>query len=139
VIEHVLAKTYKQNPDATSLPFTTSDILESIRDLELQIGNKNDIAYAHRSGRRTLPQTIEFGNWAITGVGRAKYEFVRLKRSPYVEIPRDFQVTRILDATPQIVAKYQSVNEQSLLARIRYNRLVDTFTSLTAYSSAGTL
>ena len=40
---------------------------------------------------------------------------------------------RILDSTPQIVLKYQGKDEQSTLAQVRYNRLVDVFTGLTTY------
>lgn len=35
--------------------------------------------------------------------------------------------------------KYQGSDEQSLLARLRYNRLVDTFTGLTTYHLQGHL
>jgi hypothetical protein len=50
-----------------------------------------------------------------------------------VAVPADFEVTNILDATPLIVLKYQETDEQALLAQLRYNRLVDIFTGLTAY------
>ncbi len=38
------------------------------------------------------------------------------------------------DATPGVIAKYSMNDEQSLLAKLRYNRLVDIFTGLTCYS-----
>lgn len=42
--------------------------------------------------------------------------------------------TKILDATPGIIGRYALDDEQSLLAKIRYNRLIDIFTGLTCYS-----
>lgn len=42
--------------------------------------------------------------------------------------------TKVPDATPGIVAKYAFNDEQALLARLRYNRLVDIFTGVACYS-----
>lgn len=42
--------------------------------------------------------------------------------------------TKILDATPGIIARYAISDEQGLLARLRYNRLIDIFTGVTCYS-----
>lgn len=41
---------------------------------------------------------------------------------------------KVPDATPGLVTRYSMDDEQSLLARIRYNRLIDIFTGLTCYS-----
>lgn len=38
------------------------------------------------------------------------------------------------DATPEIIANYALSDEQALLARVRYNRLIDIFLAITAYS-----
>jgi hypothetical protein len=43
-------------------------------------------------------------------------------------------VTKVPDSTPGIVAKYAFEDEQALLAKVRYNRLIDIFTGLTCYS-----
>jgi hypothetical protein len=43
-------------------------------------------------------------------------------------------VTKVPDATPGIVAKYALTDEQALLAKLRYNRLVDIFSGVTCYS-----
>jgi hypothetical protein len=43
-------------------------------------------------------------------------------------------VTKVPDATPGIVSKYAFKDEQALLAKLRYNRLVDIFTGVTCYS-----
>ena len=42
--------------------------------------------------------------------------------------------TKIPDATPGVIIKYSLNDEQALLAKVRYNRLIDIFTSLTCYS-----
>ncbi len=97
-----------------------------------------DIVYTYRSGRSALPEFIlQYGSWAIEGKGKSKYAFRKLARSPYFDIPADIEITTIPDATPQLVLKYQSSDEQAALARIRYNRLLDIFTSLTTYHLQG--
>ena len=42
--------------------------------------------------------------------------------------------TKVPDATPGIVSKYAFNDEQALLAKLRYNRLIDIFTGVTCYS-----
>lgn len=126
--------------DMDYLPFTKSDIEDAIRALSLELSTRNipDIAYTYRSGRSPLPEAIlKYGNWAIEGTGKGKYAFRKLTRSPYFDTPSDIAITAIPDATPQIVLKYQSSDEQAFLARIRYNRLLDIFTSLTTYHLQG--
>jgi hypothetical protein len=41
---------------------------------------------------------------------------------------------KIPDATPAIIVKYALGDEQALLAKVRYNRLIDIFLRVTAYS-----
>ncbi len=43
-------------------------------------------------------------------------------------------VIKIPDATPGIVAMYALSDEQALLAKLRYNRLLDIFTGVACYS-----
>lgn len=138
IIVRAFEELHTARKSAEQLPFTKSDIERAIRELGLSIKNVPDIVYTYRSGRSTLPEAIlAHGNWAIVGSGKGKYLFVRLSRSPYVDIPGDIEATAVLDATPQIVLKYQGPDEQGLLARVRYNRLVDIFTSLTTYHLQG--
>lgn len=42
--------------------------------------------------------------------------------------------TKILDATPGVVDRYAFDDEQALLAKLRYNRLIDIFTGVVCYS-----
>lgn len=65
--------------------------------------------------------------------GQAEYRF-RLSRKNRILPREDLVVIKILDATPEIIAAYAKSDEQSLLAKLRYNRLVDVFLGLTIYS-----
>jgi hypothetical protein len=137
VIIRVFERLYKDNRDAIRLDFTKANIVEAAQEVGVTILNVPDIVYTYR-GRSPLPKSIlDSGNWSISGAGKGKYTFVRLKRSPYVQVPDDMEIIRILDATPQIVLKYQGEDEQGVLARIRYNRLVDIFTGLATYHLQG--
>lgn len=42
--------------------------------------------------------------------------------------------TKVPDAPPGVIAMYSLNDEQALLAKLRYNRLVDIFTRVTCYS-----
>ena len=42
--------------------------------------------------------------------------------------------TRVPDVTPGVIAKYALNDEQVLLAKLRYNRVIDIFTGMTCYS-----
>ena len=66
-------------------------------------------------------------------MGRSLYKFVLTKQTNFR--PNDNLVeTKIPDATPGIINRYAIGDEQSLLAKVRYNRLIDIFTGLTCYS-----
>jgi hypothetical protein len=69
----------------------------------------------------------------ILGKGIAKYEFRLVSKSNIVP-NEDFITTKIPDSTPEIIKRYAFTDEQALLARIGYNRLVDTFFGITTYS-----
>lgn len=137
--DRVISELFKRIyvPRTKELEFTKDELAKVCRDLGITIRNIPDILYTYRS-RSALPKTItRKGNWIIEGKGRGKYAFIRLKRSPYIEVPLDLEAIPIPDSTPEIILKYSGPDEQSLLARIRYNRLVDIFLSLTAYQLQG--
>jgi hypothetical protein len=102
-----------------------------------KIANDGDVLYAYRF-RRPLPQSIlntQRGgkSWRIQLAGRGRYRFV-LSRTVHIA-PNEALVTiKIPDATPEIIAKYALSDEQALLAKVRYNRLVDIFLGITTYS-----
>jgi hypothetical protein len=99
--------------------------------------NLGDLIYSFRY-RVALPEAIRKtaskGNeWIIEAAGRAKYEFRQVKINRI--LPRPELITiKIPDATPEIVVGYTQGDEQALLAKVRYNRLVDIFLGLTTYS-----
>jgi len=132
VIIEMFRRVYK--PSVELLPFAKDELVQVCQDLDIVINNVPDIPYHYRTGRSDLPDEIlSTGNWVIEGAGKGKYAFIRLKRTPYIHVPDDLYVTEIPEATPDIVLKYGGADEQAMLTRIRYNRLVDTFLSLTAY------
>ena len=63
----------------------------------------------------------------------ARYRFVLVPDKPLVP-NANLAVTKVPDCTPGIVAKYAFNDEQALLARVRYNRLVDIFSGVVCYS-----
>ncbi len=71
--------------------------------------------------------------WIIVGAGRARYQF-RLTSKNRI-IPRsDLMAIKVPDSTPEILAQYSLDDEQALLAKVRYNRLIDLFLELNAFS-----
>jgi len=71
--------------------------------------------------------------WVIVNRGRSKYAF-EAKTLARIIPDEMLTVTKIPDATPGIVGMYALNDEQALLAKLRYNRLLDIFTSVTCYS-----
>ena len=98
--------------------------------------NLGDIVYSFRY-RTQLPITIiktapEGYKWIIRPTGQA-YQFVLTKEACFFP-NSNLAKTKILDATPGMVSKYSFADEQALLAKIRYNRLIDIFTGVICYS-----
>jgi len=117
---------------AADLPFDKEDLDRLANDLRIK--NVPDIIYSYKSGRRLFPvQISSSGNWIIEGRGKGKYAFRRLPVSSELSLPLDLEVTPIPDATPEIVLRFAKGDEQSILAEVRYNRLIDVFTGLTTY------
>lgn len=99
--------------------------------------NLGDVVYAIRY-RLPMPDKIlatqpDGLEWVIRGKGRAKYAFKLVKVNRIV--PREDMIAfKIPDATPEIIGQYALSDEQALLAKVRYNRLIDLFLGLVAYS-----
>jgi hypothetical protein len=136
IIEHIFLSKFK--PDSRTVDFEREDIVESARHLGIRLPrNLGDVIYSFRY-RAVLPDSIQrrapSGKaWIIRGTGIAKYRFVLVPNVPL--IPRsDLAETKIPDATPGVVTKYALSDEQALLAKLRYNRLIDIFTGVTCYS-----
>ena len=90
-----------------------------------------------QSESATLATAAKGMEWSIELAGRAKYRFAmgRINRI----LPRqELLVIKIPDATPEIIAAYAMTDEQALLAKVRYNRLIDIFLGLTLTPSRTT-
>jgi len=128
VFEH----NYKEG--AQQVSFTLDDIREAIREVGYKERNVPDLRYQYVSGRAPLPRNIEkLGPWMIEGRGKGRYAFVRISKPTAVAVPDDLMVIPVPDATPEIVLAYAGSDEQGILAKILYNRLIDCFLGLTCY------
>jgi hypothetical protein len=99
--------------------------------------NVGDVLYSFRF-RAQLPAAIrekapEGQEWVIRKTGQSTYRFVLVNAWAVKPNPALIRI-KIPDATPGIVSSYALTDEQALLARLRYNRLIDIFTGLTCYS-----
>lgn len=101
--------------------------------------NLGDVIYSFKF-RRDLPieivQTAPKGKaWIIEGAGMSLYRFRLVDIGGTTIKPReDIAATKIPDSTPEIIGAYALGDEQALLAKVRYNRLIDIFLGLTTYS-----
>lgn len=136
LIEKIFDQHYREG--AEEVAFERDDLVETAKKLGVRLPkNLGDIVYSFRyrtnlptSVRRRAPAGLE---WVIRPIGQAKYKF-SLASMPRI-IPNSLLVeTKILDATPGIIARYAFGDEQELLAKLRYNRLIDIFTGVTCYS-----
>jgi len=125
-------------PGLRRIAFEREDIARVAKELGLDLPkNLGDLIYSFRY-RADLPDSIQSKahkgeTWIIRLAGQAKYRFELVPDVPLV--PNDLIVTiKVPEATPGIVAKYALNDEQALLARVRYNRLLDIFLGVACYS-----
>jgi len=132
VILEVFLYHYQEGVDR--LIFKKDELAEVCRKHGITVRNIPDIIYTYRA-RRTLPSKIlATGHWAIEPAGRGAYAFRLLRSSPHFEIPfADYAPVHIYNAIPEVVEGLLRQDEQSLLTRVLYNRLVDIFTGLTCF------
>lgn len=136
----IIAEIFRRKfvPGMIEFDFAREDIGIIAAELGVTVPkNLGDVIYTFRY-RKPLPKAIldtqpEHLYWLILGAGDAKYRF-RLSRLCYIEPTRGLLVRKIPDATPEIIAQYALGDEQALLAKVRYNRLIDIFLGVTAYS-----
>lgn len=136
----IIAKIFSNHYSSgiTTFSFDRDEIETVANSLKIKLPkNFGDLIYSFRyrvplpqAIRKTAPKGCE---WIIEAAGRAKYVFKQVKINRIV--PRSQQATvKLPDATPEIVTAYTQGDEQALLAKVRYNRLVDIFLGLTTYS-----
>jgi hypothetical protein len=136
IVEEVFKEHYRKG--VTEFEFSREEFEAKAKVIGIVLPkNLGDLLYSFRY-RKELPQTIkataEDGlEWIIEGAGRARYRFRQARINRIV--PRNELVSiKIPDSTPEIISAYAQGDEQALLAKVRYNRLVDIFLGVTAYS-----
>lgn len=134
-IQHVFFNHYK--PGQLEFEFRRDEMEQALNTLGLdKLANVGNTPYSFRY-RSTLPQAVietapEGMEWIIRGAGDARYRFCLVPE--FKIIPNAMLVeTKIPDATPAIISRYALNDEQSTLAKIRFNRLIDLFTGITCY------
>lgn len=137
MIERVFFEGYESG--AHSVPFVREQLQTVAKRLKIALPkNLGDTLYTFRY-RVGLPQSIldcqpPGREWAIFPDGRSKYRFVAVRLST-IAPRRGLPVIKIPDATPGLVELYSKYkDEQALLAKLRYNRLLDIHTGAVGYS-----
>lgn len=135
IIAKIFAEHYR--PGRREVAFTRDDLVVAAEEMgEPRPKNLGDIVYSLRY-RVPLPESIREKappgrEWAIFPGGNAVYV---LRPVPFnlIEPRPGLRTVRLPDATPGVIASYALSDEQALLARVRYNRLLDVFTGLACY------
>lgn len=136
IIEQLFLSNFKAGVQEVN--FEREDIVRFAKKLKINLPkNLGDLVYSFRY-RASLPEAIQSRAskgkiWIIRPAGRSKYRFVLVSEKSLIP-NENMAATKVPDATPGIVAKYASGDEQALLAKVRYNRLIDIFTGVTCYS-----
>ena len=136
IVELVFSNHHK--PGVMVFEFTRDEFVEAAASMNLVLPkNIGDVLYSVRY-RTELPQSIRDAaapgrEWIIEGAGRGRYRFRQVALNRIV--PRvDLVSIKIPDATPEIIGAYALGDEQALLAKVRYNRLIDVFLGIASYS-----
>ncbi len=136
IIDRLFFGNYKHG--SREIVFERDEIPLIAKKLSIKLPkNLGDVIYSFRY-RVELPAKItalagKDEEWTIKPAGKGRYRFLLGRK---IQLLPNSNLTRIkiLEATPGIIAKYALTDEQALLARLRYNRLIDTFLGITCYS-----
>lgn len=124
--------------DGAAFEFERGEVETTAKKLGIELPkNIGDAIYSFRY-RYELPRKITDTatpghEWLIFPAGRSRYKFKQFKASRIVPRP-NFEVTKVPDATPNLILENALGDEQALLAKIRYNRLIDIFLGVSTYS-----
>ena len=136
IMEAIFLSKYTEG--SRDVAFERDDIVSAADELNITLPkNLGDVIYSFRY-RTRLPDSIlslapQGETWIIRPDGIARYRLVLVTDLPLVP-NQNLAVTKIPDATPGIISRYAFSDEQALLARVRYNRLIDVFLGLACYS-----
>jgi hypothetical protein len=136
IIEKIFFSKYTKGDE--EITFEREDLERAAKALHIKLPkNLGDVIYSIRY-RTELPKRVlrtqPVGKeWIIEGRGRALYCFRLVTENRIV--PNDqLAAIKVPDATPEIVSSFALSDEQALLAKVRYNRLLDIFLGLATYS-----
>lgn len=131
----VFQNAYKKGD--TEVSFTKEDLEQVLIAEGLDVKNIPDIIYnaRYRGGLadEVMALAPEGAAWIILPTGLSAYKFV-LARDAHIKPNPDLAVIKVPDATPELIRMYGQSDEQAALARVRYNRLIDMFLGVAAYS-----
>lgn len=136
IIEHIFFSKYEEG--ATEVEFERDEIVAAAKKLKIDLPkNLGDVVYSLRY-RTPFPDTLkekapEGLEWIIEGTGRSKYRF-KATVLAQIEPTPTLAETKIPDSTPGLIDMYALSDEQALLAKLRYNRLIDVFLGVACYS-----
>jgi hypothetical protein len=122
----------------THVKFSREEFEAAAAELRMDLPkNLGDIIYSFRY-RARIPESISSraaagSVWIIRGEGKGKYGFVQVRECK-LEPDMALVETKVPDSTPGVIELYALGDEQALLAKVRYNRLVDVFTGVVCYS-----
>jgi hypothetical protein len=138
IIAHIFNTHWKRG--SHGFEFERDELVDAAKHLGVdRPDNLGDVIYSFKF-RRPLPDEItrtapKGKAWIIEGAGRSRYRFRLVEVGGTTFVPRaDIAATMIPDSTPEIISAYALGDEQALLAKVRYNRLIDIFLGLTTYS-----
>lgn len=136
LIERIFLDRYGEGVE--EIAFERADLVEAAKMLGMELPkNLGDVIYSVRY-RTPLPEAVlatqtADTEWIIEGAGRSRYVFRRVRVNRIVPNP-SLVTIKVPDATPEIILAHALSDEQALLAKMRYNRLIDVFLGIAAYS-----
>ncbi len=136
IIEEIFKSHYQKG--LTDFEFEREEIEAVSKRLKINLPkNIGDLIYSFRY-RNQLPEYIrkkasKGREWIIESSGRSKYRFSLVSINRIVPNP-NLVTIKIPNATPELIVCYAKEDEQALLAKVRYNRLIDIFLGITTYS-----
>ena len=136
IIKWVFKRNFRSGSKEVGFPRT--QLAEAALDLGVEAPkNLGDVVYSIRY-RTDMPTEIDNlapagMTWALFPAGRSFYAF-RPVAINQIEPRSGLAKIKVPDSTPGLIARYSMSDEQALLARVRYNRLLDIFTGMACYS-----
>lgn len=136
IVTRIFEERYE--PGMSEVPFHRDEIAATARALGSRPpSNLGDVVYNLRY-RTPLPDEVNQRaprgyEWAIFPGGKSVY-VMRPVRVNWIEPRRGMSIVKLPDSTPGVIGRYSMSDEQALLARVRYNRLLDVFTGLACHA-----